>query len=196
MSIGHLSLRHDGPVLVATLDSPPDQYLDAATVVALTDLVEGLRRDRTVRALVLTGAGDNGWPLHYDIAEIAQGSEDVAITLSPRTARAAYAAVRGLARIPGAGAGIDRSPARGILQVARMHATLGGLGRLDQVVIAAIGGSASGRGLRAGAVLRPEDRRRGRLPVRPARDHPGLPARAAAARSGWPAWWARPRPSS
>jgi enoyl-CoA hydratase/carnithine racemase len=142
MSTGHLSLRHDGPVLVATLDSPPDQYLDAATVAALTDLVEGLRHDRAVRALVITGAGDNGWPLHYDIAEIAQGSQDVAVSLSPGAARAAYAAVRGLARIPGVGAGIDRSPARGILQVARMHATLGGLGRLDQVVVAAIGGSA------------------------------------------------------
>ena len=119
----------------------------------------------------------------------------MAVTLSPRAARAAYAAVRGLARIPGAGAGIDRSPARGILQVARMHATLGGLGRLDQVVIAAIGGSALAGAfeLALSCDLRiAAEATSGTASPRPR----WASSRAVAAPSGWPAWWGRRRPSS
>ncbi|SER81319.1 enoyl-CoA hydratase-related protein [Streptomyces qinglanensis] len=63
---------HDG-VLVITLDRPTANAVDAATSHALYEGFDRLRRDRTLRAAVVTGAGERFFCAGWDLKAAAGG---------------------------------------------------------------------------------------------------------------------------
>ncbi|MFG3022414.1 enoyl-CoA hydratase-related protein [Streptomyces sp. NPDC048254] len=57
MKLEHLSVEHDGPVAVVTLDKPPVNALDDRTYAELTHVFGTIADDRSTRAVVLAAAG-------------------------------------------------------------------------------------------------------------------------------------------
>jgi enoyl-CoA hydratase len=68
----HLLVERQGPVAVVTL-SRPEKYnaLNRALLAELDHAVDGLRADTSVRAVVVTGAGDKAFVSGADIGELA-----------------------------------------------------------------------------------------------------------------------------
>jgi enoyl-CoA hydratase len=73
----YLETRRDGATLVATINNPPQNFLNATIVQELTALATDVAADESVRALVLTGGVDGIFITHYDVGELA-GASDVA----------------------------------------------------------------------------------------------------------------------
>jgi enoyl-CoA hydratase len=71
-----LETRRDGATLVATINNPPQNFLNATIVQELTALATEVAADESVRALVLTGGVDGIFITHYDVGELA-GASDV-----------------------------------------------------------------------------------------------------------------------
>jgi enoyl-CoA hydratase len=80
MQLENLTWRLDGGVGVATFNRPKAlNALNGATFTELGGLLDEVARDRAVRALVLTGAGDKAFVAGADISEM--------VALSPLAAR-------------------------------------------------------------------------------------------------------------
>lgn len=135
-----------GDVLLARIDNPPTDLLDRTVMADLAQLGRSLSSDRDVRAVVVTGPRPGVFVPHYLIDEILEGTERLDTPTPYPAARAGLAAVAGLARLPGGRRLIAASPAAGLLELVDTHAALNMLGRLPQVVVAAIDGDAQGGG--------------------------------------------------
>ncbi|WP_433334628.1 enoyl-CoA hydratase/isomerase family protein [Spirillospora sp. CA-294931] len=118
----------DGRVLTVRFDNPPRHFFDARMGAELDALVTGLRRDRTVRAVVFTGQGEN-FITHVDVPMLAHGAGVAPFRVPYPLARA-----------------ITRVPARQLRTAARISTALARLTRSDKVTIAAINGLALGMG--------------------------------------------------
>jgi enoyl-CoA hydratase len=90
----YLRVRSEGPVLIASMDNPPRNLLNAAMVEELHALVDTLPDDESVRVLVLTGAADGIFITHYDVGELSSISD--VVRAAPRRATDAPAAPREL----------------------------------------------------------------------------------------------------
>ena len=67
-----VNVERDGAIAIVTIDRPKVlNALDSATLDGLRVALEDLRRDDSVRALVLTGAGDKAFAAGADINELA-----------------------------------------------------------------------------------------------------------------------------
>lgn len=141
-----IRLEPRGPVLTARIDNPPTDLLDATVIADLATLTRHLARDAEVRVLVVTGPRPGVFVPHYLIDDILTGTEQLGMATPYPAARAGLAAVAGLSRIPGARSLLSATPAAGLLDLVDTHRTLNRLGRLPQVVIAAIDGDALGGG--------------------------------------------------
>lgn len=141
-----LALQRRGRVLTVRIDNPPGDLLDATVIEDLDHVGRRLARDRSIRSVVITGPRPGVFVPHYDIAEIVTGSESLGLPTPYPVARAGVAAVTALAAVPGAHRVLRRTPAAGLVDLARTHAALRRLGALDKVVIAAIDGDALGGG--------------------------------------------------
>lgn len=146
MFLTTLDLSRRGPVLTVRIVNPAGDLLDASVMADLDLLGRCLARDKNVRAVVITGPRPGTFIPHYDIAEILQGSEEFGVATPYPVARAALTAVGALNALPGARGVLARTPAAGLVQILQTHAALSRLGRLSQVVIAAIDGDAQGGG--------------------------------------------------
>lgn len=73
----YLQTRREGATLVATINNPPQNFLNATIVQELTALTAEVAADESVRALVLTGGVAGIFITHYDVGELA-GASDVA----------------------------------------------------------------------------------------------------------------------
>jgi enoyl-CoA hydratase len=73
----YLETRRDGATLIATINNPPLNFLNATIVQELTALAAEVAADESVRALVLTGGVDGIFITHYDVSELA-GASDIA----------------------------------------------------------------------------------------------------------------------
>jgi enoyl-CoA hydratase len=135
-----------GRVLVVRVDHPPHNFMDRQMVAELDRLTRGLRRDRSVGSVVITGGPPDLFITHYDVAEILAGVEDVGVTPGPRTAGALLRVAGGIRRVPGLRAAAERTLLRGLFELHRLHDTFLRMNRLDKVVIAAINGPATGGG--------------------------------------------------
>lgn len=133
-------------VLTVRVANPPTDLLDGDVMADFAELGRRLRRDRQVRAVVLTGPRPGVFIPHYDLGEIVDGAEALGLPTPYPVARAAVALVAGLARVPGAHDALRRTPAAGLVELYRTHATLDRFGALPQIVIAAIDGDALGGG--------------------------------------------------
>ena len=105
--------------MIARLDNPPRNLLNAKMVVELSALVTAVEADEDVRTLILTGASEGTFILHYDVGELSAAS-DLAREQPPP------------------------APAAGELH--GMHKLLLALQDMSKPVIAAINGTAMGGG--------------------------------------------------
>jgi enoyl-CoA hydratase len=118
----YLRLTREGAALVVTMTNAPRNFLNAAMVRELTQLVAHVERDEDVRALVLTGGVDGIFITHYDVGELADTAD----------------VLRGREPAPPD----PSAPVR----LHGMHQLLLRLQALPQPVIAAINGTAMGGG--------------------------------------------------
>ncbi len=135
-----------GAVLVARITNPPSDLLDRQVMTDLGALGRHLERDTSIRAVVLTGPRAGVFVPHYLIDEILTGSERLDRETPYPAARVGLGAVAALARVPGGRRLVTASPAAGLLELIDTHATLNRLGRVPQVIVAAITGDAQGGG--------------------------------------------------
>ncbi|MDQ1246287.1 MAG: enoyl-CoA hydratase [Actinomycetota bacterium] len=141
-----LDVSLTGAVLTVRVSNPPTDLLDGEVMADVDELGRRLRRDRRVRAVVLSGPRPGVFIPHYDLAEIVDGAEALGLPTPYPVARAAVALVAGLARLPGAHQALAHTPAAGLVALHRTHATLNRFGTLPQIIIAAIDGDALGGG--------------------------------------------------
>ena len=138
--------ERDGRVLTVLLDAPPHNFMGRRMVRELDELTRSLQSERSIRSVVLTGAREGVFVTHYDIAEILAGAEGVGPP-PPRLVAAALVRVAGgLKHVPGARGLVERTPARGLLELHRVHDLFRRMNRSDKVFVAAINGPATGGG--------------------------------------------------
>jgi enoyl-CoA hydratase len=141
-----LSAERDGRVLIVRIDNPPHNFMNREMVLELDRLTRSLQRERSVGAVVITGGPPDLFITHYDVAEILAGVEAVGPAPPPALAAAMLAAAGAVRRIPGLRDLAERTPARGLLELHRLHDVLARMGGTDKVFIAAINGNATGGG--------------------------------------------------
>jgi enoyl-CoA hydratase/carnithine racemase len=138
--------ERDGRVLTVLFDAPPHNFMGRRMVSELDELTRSLRRDRSIRAVVLTGARERLFVTHYEIGEILAGAEGVGPP-PPRPAAAALVRVAGaVKRVPGARGLVERTPMRGLLELHRVHDLFRRMNRSDKVFVAAVNGPTTGGG--------------------------------------------------
>src|SRR5262245_55996628 len=134
--------EREGRVLTVRFDNPPLNFMDRVMVAELDELLGSLEGERSVGSVVLTGKPERIFITHYDIEEILAGSEGVGRSMSAGVAGASLQTVSGVARLPGARAALQRTPASGLLELQRIHDAFLRMQRMDKVFIAAINGPA------------------------------------------------------
>jgi enoyl-CoA hydratase/carnithine racemase len=88
-----LTERRDGDVVLVTLNQPPMNPLSQAALAALAATAEQLRADDTVKAVVITGAGDKAFAAGADINEFGDQATARTIAIGFRKAFDAVAAI-------------------------------------------------------------------------------------------------------
>jgi enoyl-CoA hydratase len=141
-----LLVDRDDRVMTVRFDNPPHNFLNREVVHELDELTRSLEGDRSIGAVVITGASDGLFITHYDVEEILAGSEDMDMEVAPALAGATLRAVGGLSRVPAGRTVVGRSPAKGVLELLAFHDLFLRWNRMDKVFIAAINGPAMGGG--------------------------------------------------
>ncbi|WP_225729063.1 MULTISPECIES: enoyl-CoA hydratase/isomerase family protein [unclassified Nocardia] len=139
-----LRIEQQGRVLVVRFDNPPRHFFDERMSVELDELTRRLRHDRTTRAVVFTGHGDN-YLTHFDVPELLRGSERLPFRVPYAVAKAVVADAM-LGRLRPADRLLRRTPARELLLMTRTYAALRRMNRMDKVFVTAINGLALGMG--------------------------------------------------
>ena len=89
-------LVEKGPITVLTLNRPERMNaLNLETVVRLGEIVEELRADREVRAVIVTGAGERAFSSGADLKE-REGMSEEQVRLFIRTIRDTFTAIENL----------------------------------------------------------------------------------------------------
>jgi enoyl-CoA hydratase len=139
-----LRTERDGRVLTVLIDAPPHNFIGRLMVEDLDELTRSLARDRSLRAVVLTGARPGLFVTHYEIEEILAGAEGLGPP-PPRPLAAALVRLAGAVRhAPVARGLVERSSLRGLLELHRVHDVFRRMNRSDKIFIAAIDGPATG----------------------------------------------------
>lgn len=134
-----------GRVLTARLDNPPRNFMTGAMVRELDALVRDVEDDPSVGVVILTGAPEDVFITHFDVAEIAAGAGSAG-RVSPGQAAIGLRAVDALSRVAPVRDALQRTPAAGALGLQEIHALFDRMNRVDKVFIAAINGVALGGG--------------------------------------------------
>lgn len=134
-----------GRVLTVRFNNPPRHYFDMQMSLELDALTRKLRRDSSVGAIVFTGQ-DSTYLTHFDVPELLFNAEAAPFRFGYREARAMSAGVRLACKSRRAERILGRTPARDLVNVARIYGSLQRLNELDKVAITAINGLAFGMG--------------------------------------------------
>jgi enoyl-CoA hydratase len=141
-----LRTERDGRVLTVFFDAPPHNFMGRRMVEDLDALTRSLARDRSLRAIVLTGARPGLFVTHYEIEEILAGAEGLGPP-PPRQVAAAMVRLAGAVRhAPVARGLVERTSLRGLLELHRAHDVFRRMNRSDKLFLAAINGPATGGG--------------------------------------------------
>lgn len=141
-----LQLHPTGTTLTVHFHDLDADLLNGQVFTDLDHLGAKLARDRSVRAVIITGPRPGVFAPHYDLAEILAGAQELGMRTPYPLARAVLSGVAGAIRLPGAEAGLRRTPLAGVVAMLATHRALARLEQLPQVVIAAISGDALGGG--------------------------------------------------
>jgi enoyl-CoA hydratase len=141
-----LITERDGRVMTVRLNNPPRNFMTGRMVVELEELVRDLDGDRSVGAVVLTGAVEGIFITHFDVGEILAGAEAVGRGTPPAVAGGALRAAGAIGRLPGGKEALTRTPAAGLVELRRLHDVFLAMNRCDKVFVAAINGLAMGGG--------------------------------------------------
>lgn len=144
-----VNAEREGRVLTVSLDNPPRNFIDRKMVSELDAMLRRIRTDRSIGAVVMTGAHPASFVTHYDVEEILEG---VSYTpdMPERAVSAMLRAVEVLTRLPGATAALTSRPLRpyfgGQVTLQRVHRVYLQMNRMDKVFIAAINGHCAAGG--------------------------------------------------
>jgi enoyl-CoA hydratase/carnithine racemase len=139
-----LLLHQDGAVLTVTFNNPPRHFFDARMAFELDELTHALKRDKSVRAVILSGT-DNTYITHMDVPSLLHSSQASPIHIPYGLARAAaitgqLTGGRTLHRL------LRKTPVASIGVSARIYAALRRMNSMDTVFVTAINGLAVGMG--------------------------------------------------
>ncbi len=70
MELKHVKIEQTGSVLVAKLDNPPRNLMNASMVQEMHQLMDSVAEDDSVKVVVFTGNMDGVFIQHYDVAEL------------------------------------------------------------------------------------------------------------------------------
>ncbi|MFL5819345.1 MAG: enoyl-CoA hydratase/isomerase family protein [Solirubrobacteraceae bacterium] len=135
-----------GRVLTVRLDNPPRNFMTGRMVAELDELVRSLDGDRSIGAVVITGAMDDVFITHFDVREIVAGVEAVRMGMPPAASGGALRVTGAIRRIPAAERALRRTPAAGVLALQSIHDLFLRMNASDKVFVAAINGLALGGG--------------------------------------------------
>jgi enoyl-CoA hydratase len=135
-----------GRVLVVRIDNPPHNFMTGEMVRELSDLVDSLRGDRSVGAVVITGRPDHLYITHYDVGEILNSVERAGIAAPPWLTSVLLRAAGAIRRVPVLRELAERTPLAAVFELYRVHDLFLAMNHSDKVFIAAINGPATGGG--------------------------------------------------
>jgi enoyl-CoA hydratase len=141
-----LEAERVGRVLVVRVSNPPHNFMNRGMVAELADLIDSIRRDRAIGAVVITGRPPDLFVTHYDVGEILSGVRDVGVAPSPMLAGGLLRLAGAIKHVPGLRDAAKRTPVRGLLELHLIHDVFLSMNKSDKVFIAAINGPATGGG--------------------------------------------------
>lgn len=141
-----LETERRGRVLVVRIDHPPHNFMTAEMVRELQRVVQSLRDDRSVGAVVITGKPDDLYVTHYDVGEILRSVQRAGIAAPPWLTAIVLRVVGAVRRVPILRDLAERTPMAAVFELYRIHDLFLEMNRSDKVFIAAINGPATGGG--------------------------------------------------
>lgn len=140
-----VSTERDGRVLTIRIDNPPRNFMNDAMVDELDELTKELECDRSVGAVVITGASERLFVTHYDVRELLAGSGTTP-EMTPGVAGGSVRAVRVASLVPGVEAALGRTRAAGVVKLRQLNDVLLRMNHMDKAFVAAVNGMATGSG--------------------------------------------------
>lgn len=147
LDLATLRCAQDGRVLTVRVEAPPFGYLTAAMQDDLAALVEAVRRDAGVGAVVVTGGTPGRYLTHFSIPEVLAGAESLPPSVPRPVASLVVRTVTALAAVGPARRLLARTPLSSLVRTARFQAACAAILRSPAVWIAAIDGPCGGGGL-------------------------------------------------
>jgi enoyl-CoA hydratase/carnithine racemase len=144
--MGQVTSQRQGGVLTVTIKNPPFNFIDAAIVDELDQILRQAQGDRDLGAIVLASGLGRIFISHYEVGEILAGGAAAPFTLGPRAAARVLRIAGVVDRLPGGRRALQRSPLRGVVLGFRYQELLRRLRSLDKVTIARINGRSFGGG--------------------------------------------------
>jgi enoyl-CoA hydratase/carnithine racemase len=142
---GDLVIEDRGAVLVARVDGGPHSLFGIQIANQLDALVDRADRDPEVHAVVFTGAREGRFVSHADVRWLQ--AEGAAVPeLNRRAASAALRVARRIDRARALDPVVQKTPLRGVAQLARLHNTFLRMNASGVIFVAALNGSALGLG--------------------------------------------------
>ena len=158
----HLTIRRENTSLWVGIYNPPVNFLTTAILEELFNLVDKVRRDPSIRVLILTGHLEDHFIMHFSIPELKRISADNRRTLMNLAFRSRIggALMKGLTTlgmwqmdwVPGyeklmlALTRLLRKYSSTLFLWYQMHRLYLAIERLDKITIAAINGTCNGGG--------------------------------------------------
>src|SRR5262245_53557756 len=141
-----LETERRGRVLVVRVDNPPHNFMTGGMVRELSDLLESLRAERSVGAVVITGKPERLYITHYDVGEILASVQRAGIAAPPWLTSIVLRIAGAIRKVPVLRDLAERTPLAAVFELYRIHDLFLSMNRSDKVFIAAINGPATGGG--------------------------------------------------
>lgn len=75
MILDNIILEKSGHIAVLTLNHPPVNTFNLATILDMEKAVQEIEDDREIRVMIITGGGEKGFSAGFDVTDAANGDE-------------------------------------------------------------------------------------------------------------------------